>query len=273
MKDLMITLEKILNFGKGKFVVSNVLTALAVILVAVIIAKISSRVIRRAVRKSKLRDSEVGFIVTVVRILLVFIGVIIGCDFVGIPVTSLVAVLSVAGLAISLSVQDLLSNLISGFVILVTNPFEDGDFIEIAGKTGRVQSTGFMYTRLLTGDNKSIYIPNHEVCISNIINYTDEALRRCDLIVSASYDNSADEVRKSITKAFSKVEGIITEPEPFVGVKEYGASAISYDVRVWCQSVDYWKVYYDLNEQIKNCFDADGIEMTYNHIIVHTAEK
>lgn len=269
----MEILEKILNFGKGELTVLNVLIAVAVFLVCLLIISIILKFVRRGARKLKIAESGVGFIVTVTRILLMFIAIIICCEIIGIPISSLVAVLSVAGLALSLAVQDLLSNLLSGFVILMTGPFSDGDVIEIAGKTGTVKRVGFMHTRLRTGDNKVIYIPNHEVSVSNIINYTREDTRRVDLVVSASYNHSADEVRKSITKSFSRVEGIITEPEPFIGVKEYGASAVSYDVRVWCASADYWNVYYCLNEQIKTGFDADGIEMTYNHIIVHTADK
>lgn len=273
MKEFLETLKKVLDFGKGDMTVGNFLIAVIVFLVCVIIIKILLKVVRRAAERSKLTNSIVGFVVNAVRVVLYFIAIIISCDFIGIPVTSLIAVLSVAGLALSLAVQDLLSNLLSGIVILMTKPFADGDVIEIAGKTGTVKRIGVMHTRLRTGDNKIIYIPNHEVSVSNIINYTRENTRRVDLVISASYNNTADEVKKSITKSFSKVEGVHTDPEPFIGVKEYGSSAISYDVRVWCDSGDYWEVYYALNEQIKVGFDADGIEMTYDHIIVHTAEK
>ncbi|MBR6515079.1 MAG: mechanosensitive ion channel [Clostridia bacterium] len=269
----MEILKKILDFGKDELTVLNVLIAVGVFLVCLIIIKILLKFVRRTAQKMKIDPSGVGFIVTVSRIAMLFIAIIICCDIIGISVSSLVAVLSVVGLALSLAVQDMLSNLLSGFVILMSGPFKDGDVIEIAGKTGTVKRVGFMHTRIRTGDNKIIYIPNHEVSVSNIINYTREDTRRVDLVVSASYDNTADQVRKSITKSFGKVEGIMTDPEPFIGVKEYGASAVSYDVRVWCRSEDYWKVYYALNEQIKVGFDADGVEMTYDHINVHMMEK
>lgn len=267
------TLGKVLSFGKDELTVGNLLVAIAVFLVCAVIIKLLLKIVRRTAEKAHLTNSIAGFIVNAAKVVFYFIAVIISCDFIGIPVSSLIAVLSVAGLALSLAVQDLLSNLLSGVVILMTKPFEDGDVIEIAGKTGTVKRIGVMHTRLRTGDNKIIYIPNHEVSVSNIINYTREDTRRVDLVVSASYDNTADEVKKSITKSFSKVEGIHTAPEPFIGVKEYGASAVSYDVRVWCDSDKYWDVYYALNEQIKVGFDADGVEMTYDHIIVHTADK
>lgn len=273
MKNFLETAENVLNFGRGKLTVGNFLNAVVVFFICVLIIRIILKVVRRTAIKLKLDESGVGFAVAAARIGFYFIAVIIACDFIGIPVTSLIAVLGVAGLALSLAVQDLLSNLLSGIVILMTKPFIDGDVIEIAGKTGTVKRIGFMHTKLCTGDNKIIYIPNHEVSVSNIINYTREETRRVDLVISASYDNTADEVKRSITKSFSAVDGIRADPVPFIGVKEYGNSSISYDVRVWCDSGKYWDVYYALNEQIKVDFDADGIEMTYDHIIVHTAEK
>ncbi len=269
----METLNKILQFGSGEFTVGNLLNAIIIFIVCVIIIKLLLKLVRRTAMKANLTNSIAGFIVNAAKVIFYFVAIVIVCDCIGIPVTTLIAAFGVAGLALSLAVQDLLSNLLSGIVILLTKPFVDGDVIEIGGKTGTVKRIGVMHTRLRTGDNKIIYIPNHEVSVSNIINYTKEDTRRVDLVVSASYDNTADEVKRSITKAFSRVEGILAQPESFIGVKEYGTSAISYDVRVWCNSADYWNVYYALNEEIKNSFDADGVEMTYDHINVHMVDK
>lgn len=269
----METLKKILDFGKDKLTVGNLLIAIAVFLVCTVIIKLFLKLVRRTVEKSKLDSSAVGFILTVVRIVLYFVALIISCDFIGIPVSSLIAILSVAGLALSLAVQDLLSNLLSGFVILMTKPFIGGDFIELGGISGTVKSIGFMHTRLTTADQKTIYIPNHEICISNIINYSRAETRRVGLVISASYDSPVEDVKRSINESFSKVKGVHADPAPFVGIKEFGNSAIAYDVRCWCDNSDYWNVYYALNEQIKKDFDKNGIEMTYDHIIVHTAEK
>ncbi len=269
----METLKKILEFGKGELTVGNLLNAVVVFLICTVIIKILLRMVRRTAERAKLTSSIAGFVINAAKVVFYFIAVIIACDYIGIPMTSLIAVFGVAGLALSLAVQDLLSNLLSGIVILMTKPFVDGDVVEIGGKTGTVKRIGIMHTRIRTADNKIIYIPNHEVSVSNIINYTKEDTRRVDMVISASYDNTADQVKKSIIKAFSRVEGILTEPEPFIGVKEYGSSAISYDVRVWCNSDDYWDVYYALNEEIKKSFDADGVEMTYDHINVHMMDK
>ncbi|MBR5516308.1 MAG: mechanosensitive ion channel family protein [Clostridia bacterium] len=263
-------LKEVFDFGTKNFSMAKLLWALIVFALCVVIIKIIVVILKKALKKGKADNSYIGYIVTVVKIVLYFIAVIIFCDIIGIPISSLLAVLSVAGLALSLSVQDILSNLISGFVILITKPFAGGDFIEIAGKTGRVKTIGFMHTVLLTADNKTIYIPNHEVSVSNIINYSHESSRRVDLTIDVSYDNSAAQVKQSIEKAFSEMGTCIYfEPEPFVGVKSYGNNAITYDIKVWCDNKDYWNVYYRLNELIRKCFDEDGVEMTYDHINVH----
>lgn len=269
----MKTIDKILSFGKGEFTVGNLLAAVLVFLICAVVISIILKIVRRIGEKSKVDNSAIGFILAVAKIGLYFIALIIACDCIGIPVSSLLAVLSIAGLAISLSVQDVLSNLISGFVILFTKPFAGGDFIEVSGKSGNVQAIGFMHTTLATPDNKVILIPNHEITVSSIINYTNQNIRRVDLTVSASYKHTANEVRASVNHAFAKTKGVINDPAPFVGVKEYGSSAISYEVRAWCNSADYWDVYFGLNEALKICFDEDGIEMTFDHLNVHMVDK
>ncbi len=270
---MLDTIKNILNFGRGELTVGNLLFAIVVFLVCLVIIKVIVAIVSRAGARSKLDNSAVGYLVVVLRIVLYFVALIISCDIIGIPVSSLLAVLSIAGLALSLSVQDLLSNLISGFVILLTKPFVSEDFIELAGNSGTVKSIGLMHTTLVTMDNKTIFIPNHEVTVSNVINYTNQDIRRIDLSINASYENTAEAVRNSVTGTFSQIEKILTDPAPFVGVKEYGSSSVSYDVRAWCKSGDYWKVYYSLNELLKVNFDADGITMTYDHVNVHVVER
>ncbi|MBE6687004.1 MAG: mechanosensitive ion channel family protein [Ruminococcaceae bacterium] len=266
-------LKEVFNFGTKDFSIDKLVWALIVFAICAVVIKIIVVILKKALRRGKADKSYIGYILTVVRIALYFIAIIIFCDIIGIPISSLLAVLSVAGLALSLSVQDVLSNLISGFVILITKPFGGGDFIEIAGKTGKVKAIGFMHTTLLTADNKTIYIPNHEVSVSNIINYSSENSRRVDLSIDVSYDNSAEEVKQSIEKAFTRMGNLIyLEPEAFVGVKTYGNNAVSYDIKVWCDNKDYWDVYYRLNELIRECFNEDGIVMTYDHINVHVVE-
>lgn len=266
-------LKDFLDFGGASITVGKLLWGVVVFLICLIVNKLILRVVKKACKRGRMDSSYTGYIVTVVKIGLNFVAIIIFCDVIGIPISSLLAVLSIAGLALSLAVQDLLSNLISGFVILVTKPFLGGDYIELADKSGTVKSIGFMHTVLLTSDNKTVYIPNHEICISNIINYSREPSRRVDINISVSYDNSTKEVKDSIMAAFAEMGGdIYKDPAPFVGVKEYGSSSVLYSIRVWCDNEKYWDVYYNLNELIRERFGSDNIEMTYDHINVHVVE-
>ncbi|MBE6574016.1 MAG: mechanosensitive ion channel family protein [Ruminococcaceae bacterium] len=263
-------IKKFLDYKNDNFTVSKLIWALFIFGVCLIAMKFVLRFVRRSCQRGKLDDSYTGYIVTVAKIALYFVAIIICLDIVGVPISSFLAVLSVAGLALSLSVQDLLSNLISGFVIVVTKPFGSDDYVEIADKSGRVAAIGFMHTTLLTPDNKTIYIPNHEICATHIVNYTREPTRRVDIKIGVSYDNNAEEVKNAVQRAFRDVGDMIyKDPAPFVGLNEYGASSVNYVIRVWCDNGNYWDVYYKLNELIREKFNEDGIEITYDHINVH----
>ncbi|MBE6037869.1 MAG: mechanosensitive ion channel family protein [Anaerofustis stercorihominis] len=214
-----------------------------------------------------------SFLCSVAKVVVYFIIVLIVASSVGIDVTSLLAIFSVAGLAVSLALQGLLSNVASGVVLMVTKAFKSDDYVEVNGISGTVEEIGLIYTKIITPDNKVIHIPNSEISGAKIINYSTNELRRVDIIVSASYDNSTQQVESAVMKAVSRIGEILTDPAPFVKVSDYGASAISYTVRVWTKSENYWTVYFALMEGVRDAFEEDGVEMTYNHINVHMVEK
>ena len=186
----------------------------------------------------------------------------------GIDVTGVVALASVLTLAISLSVQNTLTNVISGFTLLYTKPFIAGDFVEIAGQSGTVREVGLTYTKLITADNKCISIPNGNVTSAQIINYTVMGTRRAEILVSASYDAPVEKVLEALLQA-AKVETALETPAPAAVVKNYGDSAIEYQLFVWSVSGDYWSTLCTVKKNVKVIFDAQGIEMTYPHLNVH----
>ncbi|MGX8720910.1 MAG: mechanosensitive ion channel family protein, partial [Eubacteriales bacterium] len=176
-------------------------------------------------------------------------------------------------LALSLSVQNILSNLFSGLTLLVAQPFHAGDYVEVAGKAGVVKTVGLFYTMISTLDNIAISIPNSDITGSTINNYSSEPLRRVDMTFSASYDASTEDVKAAIRDAIARDSRILPDPEPFVRLSAYKDSVIDYVVRVWCKSTDYWNVYFDLNENVRDSFAEKGVEMSYNHMNVHMLEK
>ena len=179
---------------------------------------------------------------------------------------------SLLGLALSLSVQNCLSNAMSGIIILLTRPFEDGDFIEAGNVSGTVRDIGLIYTQLCTIDNKDIYVPNSDLSASKIVNYNREPQRRVDLTFGADYTCRPEQVKAALHNAVSLVAGILPEPAPFVRVSGYGESNIDYVVRVWCKTADYWTVYYDLMEAVGAAFDAHGVSMSYPQMNVHVLD-
>ena len=250
--------------------ISAVLTFITCFIVMQIILKTLERILGRA---NKIDGTLKGFIHSAVKIVLWILTGIIVAGALGIPTTSLVALISIAGLALSLSVQNILSNLFSGLTLLVSKPFKSGDYVEVGGRNGIIKSVGLFYTQLNTLDNVSINIPNSDVTGTTVINYSREPLRRVDRVFSAAYESSTENVKAAVFEAISRDEKILRDPAPFVRLSEYKESCIEYTVRVWCKCADYWDVFFNLNENVRDCFAEQGVEMTYNHMNIHILEN
>ena len=233
------------------------------ILAGVVVIRVLLRIVDRMLSRSQNLGSVGGYIRSVVRIALWFLLVLVVADSLGIPVASMIALLSVAGLAISLALQNTLSNLAGGIMILVSKPFEVGDYVEADGVGGTVISIGLAYSTLATVDNKEIFIPNSQVAAAKIINYTKLGKRRVELTFSASYDAPTETVKQALGE----------DPAPSIWISKYGASSIEYVVRVWTAAGDYWDVYYGVMEGVRPAFQRHGIQMTYDHLNVHLLEK
>jgi len=251
----------------------TILRVIFTALVCVIAVKIVGNVIGKVLGKSKLDGTLQGFLKTGLRVILYFVAGLVILSSLGVDVTSLIALLSVAGLAVSLALQNTLSNLAGGIQLLVTKPFVAGNYVEAGANSGTVHEVGLAYTTLVTPDNKVIYVPNSDIAAARIINYNGREDRRVEIRVTASYDAPIQTVKDTISKLIAADSRIHGEPEPFVRVSNYGNSSIEYTVRVWCAAGDYWDVYFDLMDNMKPAFDAAGVEMTYDHLNVHVVEK
>jgi len=252
---------------------TKLMYTLLLLAACLVVMKVLMALLNRTIARLKVEKSLHTFIKSAIRIVLWFLTIVIVLGYVGIPVTSLVAVLSVVGVAVSLAIQGTLSNLAGGIMILVSKPFKVGDFIEAGDISGTVADIDLVYTKVITPDNKTIFVPNGEVSGAKIINYNSQEERRVDLKFSVSYDAPAEQVKAAIEKVIGEHPKTLFTPEPLVRVNAYNDSSIEYVVRVWCATADYWDVYFDLTEQVKAAFDENGIEMTYNHVNVHILEK
>lgn len=247
----------------------NVIPALVTLAICLVVVKFLLRAMNRMLEKSHIEKSLHGFLRTLGRIGLYGLAILITADQLGVQVSSLVAVFSVAALAVSLALQGALSNVASGIVILSSHPFKVGDYVEIDSVSGTVTEINLTYTMMATADNKMIYIPNSTVTSGKVTNYTVEGRRRVDITVTASYDAPLQAVKDALLRAAASQEKILTDPAAEAHVSSYEDSNIQYILRAWVETADYWPVYYDLLEQVKAEFDAAGIEMTYPHLNVH----
>lgn len=262
--------EEIKNWmtSLGGNALSSFLSALITLVIGILAIRIVMKIIRVALEKSKLEKAAHSLILSITQILLyVLLGMTVASAL-GIDVTGVVALASVLTLAVSLSLQNMLTNVFGGFTLLTTHPFHSGDFVEIAGQSGTVMEIGMTYTKLNTPDNKLISIPNSAVVGAQVINFSANDSRRVDINVSASYNTPTQKVLDALVLA-ATVDDALLVPAPFAGVTEYGESAISYTLRLWVKTADYWDVFFLVNQRIKTIFEEQGIEMTYPHLNVH----
>lgn len=251
---------------------NKILTFVLVLVIGYIAVKVVGRIFARAMDRSKLKGATGNFLKSLVKVALLALYVIILLSMLGVDTTSLVAIFSVLTLALSLAVQGIISNLASGITLVVTKPFEEGDFVDIGGTSGTVETISIFSTKLKTGDNKVIIIPNGNVTTANITNYSTKGTRRLDLTVSAAYGTDVALVKSTVLDVISRHEEIFSDPAPMVRMSEHGASSIDFTVRVWLKGSDYWKVNFDLKEEIYDAFNEKGIEIPFPQMDVHVKQ-
>ena len=228
-------LDAIVNWfnSLGATALGRLLPFVLILLVGVIVIRIIGTIINKTLSKSKLEKAAHSLIKSLANAVMYILLALIAASSLGIDVTGIVALASVVTLAISLALQNSLTNLIGGFTLLYTHPFKSGDFVEVAGRSGTVQEIGMAYTKLITPDNKLVQIPNGTVVANDITNFSCTGTRRVEVAVSASYDVPVAKVLAALEKA-GNVEGILEDKSIFTNVAAYGDHAIQYIVRVWC---------------------------------------
>lgn len=257
----------------GKMTLMSLLYTLLVLVVCLIAIKIVLTILRKVLSRSKLDSRVAGYVVSIVKAVLIVIAILVVADQLGIPITSLIALLSVLSLAVTLAVQTVLSNVAGGLVILATKPFAVGDYVAAAGSDGTVSEIHLTHTCLDSPFGLRIVLPNGSLAGDKIVNYTRLGKRRVEITVAASYDTPAQEVREAMLDAAARCDKVLSDPAPAVMVNKYGESSIEYLILCWCNAADYWGAYFPLMEAIKTSFDEKGVVMTYNHLNVHIVEK
>ena len=217
---------------------SRVFQAVVVLIIGILAIRIVMKLLNTTLEKSRLEKAAYSLITSLARTALYILLGLITASTLNIDVSSIVALASVLTLALSLALQNMVSNIIGGFTILYTHPFRSGDYVEIAGQSGTVQEINMTYTKLATPDNKVISIPNSAVVAAQIVNYSAQETRRVEVTVAASYDTPTQKVIDALALA-GTVDNVLLEPAPAAVITGYGESAINYSLRVWVKTEDY----------------------------------
>lgn len=264
----MESLNTLVKKWLAEGLVDKLFMAVITLVVGILVIKAVIRLLTRALEKSKLEKAAYSLILSLAKVgLYLMLGLSLATS-IGINVTGVVALASVLTLAVSLALQNILTNVLGGFTLLTTHPFHSGDYVDIGGQSGTVTQIDMSYTRLVTPDNKVICIPNSTVLASEVVNYSANDTRRAEIRVSAGYDAPTQKVIDALALA-ATVDNALLEPAPFAAVDSYGDNAINYVLRFWTKTEDYWDVYYKVNQRVKSIFDEQGIPMTYPHLNVH----
>ena len=272
--DASSVLEGWMQAGWGKLTVGRALSALALLLVCLAAARLLLGVAGKLLGRSGGMDERMKrYILKGLKGLLYLLTALIVAGSLDIDVTSLIAVISVFGLAVSLAVQDVLGNVAGGMVLLFSKPFTLGDYVSTADGEGEVAEITLTHTKLDTPAGQRVMLPNSKLMAGQIVNYTVRGVRRADHAVSASYDDAPEAVRRACLKALERTPGILPDPAPQVVLTAYGESAIEYRVRFWAKTEDYWDAHFRSLEEIRRAFAEDGVTMTYNHLNVHIVER
>lgn len=242
---------------------TRLLAAVIAAVLVVVAGKVVLRFMNKSIGKMKVDQTLQKFLISAVKVVIYFIAVMIVAGALGFEMSSLVALASVVSAAFALAASGVLSNLFGGILLLITKPFGVDDYVSICGEEGTVLEIGILSTKINTLDNKRITMPNSSISAATIVNYSTEGKRRVDLTFSVGYDNDIERVKTAIFATAENHEKVVDKEKIFVRVSAYNDSTISYVMRVWCKTEDYWTVYHDLLEQVKHTFDQVGITMVY----------
>lgn len=247
--------------------------AIITLIVGLWIVKRISKFFNQSLEKKEVDPSLRPFLSSMVNTLLKVFLVVSVLSMMGIEMTSFVAILGAAGLAVGLALSGTLQNFAGGVIILILKPFKVGDFIEAQGYSGSVSSIQIFNTILKTPDNKTIIIPNGGLSTGALTNYSTEPTRRVDWTVGIGYGDDIEKARKILLDILTSDERVFKDPAPFIQVSALADSSVNLATRVWVNSGDYWPVSMETNEKIYNEFNKQGINIPFPQMDVHVHQQ
>ena len=261
-------IDKLLNLGVD--VGLKLLYTIVLLVVGLKLIKWVLKLLKKSKLFQKIDESLASFVLSFIKILLYIVLFMTIASTLGVPLTSFITILGSAGVAIGLALQGGLSNIAGGIIILLFKPFQVGDFIDTHADSGTVKAINLFYTVLVTADNKVISIPNGNLANQPLVNYSKNELRRLDVDFAVSYKNDSSLVKDVLGKIIEDDRVVIEEgKEPFIAITNYLDSSVTYTVRVWVESSEYWNLKFYMLEKSKKMFEENNIEIPYPQIDVH----
>lgn len=258
--------ESIKNFFVNN--VWNIILFFAVLILGIIVIKILLNIIKRVLNRTKMEKIAQNFLRATIKFLLYLILVLALLSIIGINITGIVTALSALLLAVGMALEANIANLANGIVIVSTHMFKKGDYITVDGKEGSITEINFLFTTLTTPDNKKITLPNSTIVNNSVVNAGANPKRRVDFTFSVAYETDVELVKKIVTDVMKSDGRIDLDPAPFCRLKVLGSSSIDFFSNCWCDSSDYWDVYYYVVENVYNEFKRNNISIPYNQLEV-----
>jgi len=243
--------------------------AVVILIIGLWIIKRIDKLVRKALGKKEIEPSLSSFLISLLDITLKILLVITIASMLGIQMTSFIAILGAAGLAVGMALSGTLQNFAGSVIILIFKPFKVGDFIEAQGHMGTVKEIQIFNTILNTPDNKQVIIPNGGLATGSMTNYSAMPTRRVDMKFGIGYSDDIDKARDILKRLLEEDERVLKDPAPFVAVQELGDSSVNFVVRPWVEAANYWGLYFDYTEKVKKSFDAEGISIPFPQRDVH----
>ncbi|TDE01355.1 mechanosensitive ion channel family protein [Flavobacterium sandaracinum] len=260
-------LDKIVKFAIEY--TPKLIGGIIVLLIGLWVTKMISKAIGKSLAKSSIDQSLIPFLTSLTNIVLKALVIITVMGMIGIEMTSFVAIIGAAGLAVGLALSGTLQNFAGGVIILIIKPFKIGDFIEAQGFTGTVKEINIFSTLLNTPDKKLVIIPNGPLSTGALINYSAEPLRRVDWKFGIAYGDNVENFKKALNQFIADDERILKEPISFIGLSELGDSSVNFTVRVWVDTADYWNVFFDMNEKVYTKFPEYDLNIPFPQMDIH----
>lgn len=248
----------------------NILIFFAVLLIGIILIKIICAIFAKILSRTKMEKMAQHFFLVIMKFLLWLVLILTLLSIIGVEMSGVLTAVSAVLLAIGMALQSNISNLANGIVIVSTHMFKKGDFISVEGSDGFITEINFLFTTIMTTDNKKITLPNSMIVNNAVVNAGANPKRRVDLTFSVAYDSDVETVKKIITDVMKSNGAVYLDPAPFCRLKTLGASSLDFFSNCWCDSEDYWNVYYYIVETVYNEFKKNGITVPYSQLEVRT---